>query len=261
MTEASSASGLHGKHLPSGIVAVGTAGVIYAVNDDYVMKCPPGVSDDFVRQAFSIELRAYERLGNHPRIAMVRETTENSIVLERGECLRRRIQNENHESIALRTKLQWAQEAADGLRYIHDRSIIQADVGCHNMILDRSGHVKFIDFAGCGIDGEPALVCYEWCSYRPDATRPDAASNIKTDIFAFGSTLFEIESGNVPFCYLQKTLSINASMRKVEELFSLREYPNMAGMVLGEIITRCWDGHYETMTEVLGDIMACQSTI
>lgn len=47
-------------------------------------------------------------------------------------------------------------------------------------------------------------------------------------------------------------------MRKVEELFSLREYPNVAGMVLGDIVTRCWDGHYETMTEVLEDIMACQ---
>lgn len=128
----------------------------------FIITRRPEVSDDFVRQAFSIELRAYERLGNHPRIAMVRETTEKSIVLERGECLRRRIQSQSHEAIALLTKLQWAQEAADGIRYIHDRGIIQADVGCHNMILDWSGHVKIIDFAGSGIDGEPALVCYEW---------------------------------------------------------------------------------------------------
>lgn len=91
---------------------------------------------------------------------MVRRTTDKSIVLDRGECLRRRIQSQNQEAIALRTRLRWAQEAAEGLCHIHDRNVIHADVGCHNMILDRSGHVKFIDFAGSGIDEEPTLVDY-----------------------------------------------------------------------------------------------------
>lgn len=54
---------------------------------------------------------------------------------------------------------------------------------------------------------------------------------------------------------------MNSSMRKAKELFRRRGYPNIAGMVLREIITRCWDGHYKTMNEVHGDMLACQNTI
>lgn len=255
----------------SNLIAVGNTGLIYAVDDGYALKLRPQSSDPFIHQAFSVELRVYERLGNHPRIAKVKETTEKSIVLERGECLRRKIQNaqkRESESIPLRTKLQWARDAAEGLRYIHDRGIIQGDVGCHNLLLDRlgsegkeGGHIKFIDFAGSGIDDEPALVGYEWCSFRPDPAQPGAVATIKTDIFAFGSTLFEIESGNVPFHELQATLDIYPLMRRAEELFGLRQYPELGGLLLGEVIRGCWDGRYERMEEVTGDIMGCQGGV
>ncbi|KAL4922036.1 hypothetical protein BDW62DRAFT_197272 [Aspergillus aurantiobrunneus] len=120
MAEASPTPGQNGEHSSPTTVAVATVGVVYAVNDNYVVKRRLESSHDFARQAFSSELQAYERLGNHPRIAIVRETTGKSIVLERGECLRWRFQSQTHEAIALRTRLRWAQEAADGLRYVHD---------------------------------------------------------------------------------------------------------------------------------------------
>lgn len=58
-------------------------------------------------------------------------------------------------------KLQWALETADGLTYIHSKGIIHADIGCHNVIVDSASHIKFIDVAGSGIDGEAPFVCYE----------------------------------------------------------------------------------------------------
>ena len=258
MTEPSSPA-LHGKPLSSSnIIAVGTTGLIYALDNAHVLKrCPP-VSDPFIHQAFTIELRAYNQLGQHPRIATVHETTEKAIVLERGECLRRRLQRQSEsEPIPLRTKLQWAKEAAEGLCYIHERGIIQGDVGCHNLILTQSG-IKYIEFAGSGINNEPALVAYEWCSYRPDPTQhPDAAASIRTDIFAFGSALFEIEAGCVPYHELQATLDIYPLMRRVEGLFGARQYPDLEGLVLGGVIRGCWDGRYERMEVIIGDIAGC----
>ena len=103
--------------------------------------------------------------------------TDEGLVLERGKCLRHKLRSLEQGEISIHTRLQWAREAAEGLYYIHSKDIIHADVGCHNLILDRSGHLKFIDFAGSGIDGKPALVCYEWCSYQPGSS-PD----VKTDI-------------------------------------------------------------------------------
>ena len=262
MTEPSS-SALHDKPLSSSnIIAVGTTGLIYALDNDHILKrCPP-VSDPFIHQALAIELRAYNQLGQHPRIATVHETTEKSIVLERGECLRRRLQRQSEsisesEQIPLHTKLQWAKEAAEGLRYIHERGIIQGDVGCHNLILTQSG-IKFIDFAGSGNNNEPALVAYEWCSYRPDPTQhPDAAASIRTDIFAFGSALFEIEMGLVPYHELQGVLDNYPLMRRVEGLFGARQYPDLEGLVLGGVIRGCWDGRYERMEVIIGDIAGC----
>lgn len=125
---------------------------------------------------------------------MVRERTGDLIVLGRSEFLRERSRSDDNESIGSCTTLQWALDAADGQQHIHDRRIFQANLSFHNLIFDRSCQVKLMGFAGCGIDEEPALVCYEWCSYKPDT-----ATNIKTDIFSFRTTLFEIESAMYHF--------------------------------------------------------------
>ena len=101
--------------------------------------------------------------------------------------------------------------------HIHGKNIVHADVGSHNLLLDGSGHIKYIDFAGSGIDGEPALVCYEWCSFRPT---PSSMPDIQTDIFAFGSMLFEIESGNLPYQELEEIGEFDR-MKQAEHLSSL----------------------------------------
>ncbi|KAJ5428399.1 hypothetical protein N7445_009853 [Penicillium cf. griseofulvum] len=74
------------------------------------------------------------------------DVTEEGLLLERGTCLRSIL-----ESVSdLDVKIRWAQEAADGLAYIHSKGIIHADIGCHNIIVDDAGHVKFIEFGGSG---------------------------------------------------------------------------------------------------------------
>ncbi|KAE8374377.1 kinase-like protein [Aspergillus bertholletiae] len=221
-------------HLPArqpqySLITVGTVSPVYIINSYSVIKRRPEPSDDFACQAYNIEVRAYERFGDHSRIANIREVTEDGI-----------------------TKLRWAQEAAEGLRYIHSKKIIHADVGCHNLLLDQSGHIKFIDFAWSGIDGEAATVCYEWYSYRPGSD-PD----IKTDIFAFGSTLFEMEIGDKPYYELEKTLGAGQLMRRVEHLFAMGEYPRVDKLVLRGVILRCWNGEYRSMDQVCRDIDAC----
>lgn len=231
-------------------VAAGTVSKVYALNKDWVIKRPPRPNDSFALPAYNIEQKAYRRLGTHPRIAQCRAITHNGLELERGECLRKILRN-RHKTVETHTRFQWALEAAEGLPCIHEKGIIHADVGCHNLIVDRSGHIKFIDFAGSGLDGSEPLVCYEWCSYRPGTIL-----DIKTDIFAFGSTLFEIDSGNVPFHKLQEVLGPWELVRKAEERFVAKGYPDMEMLQLKDVITRCWNGEYESMADVRSDIAA-----
>ncbi|KAI3058789.1 hypothetical protein CBS147353_10651 [Aspergillus niger] len=238
---------------PSQIVAVGSVSSIHAFDSNHVIKRSPPSSNEFARQAFDIEVRAYERLGNHRRIAVLSDVTSEGIVLERGECLRKLIQSSELGEITMRTRLRWAQEASEGLCYIHSKGIIHADIGCHNLLLDRSGHIRFIDFAGSGIDDEPPMVCYEWC-----ASRGDSATTEKTDIFAFGSTLFEIESGHVPYHELCETMDIFQALRVAEQRFATGEYPNMDNFLFRHIITKCWDGTYSCMFDVEKDLRSLE---
>lgn len=234
-------------------LTAGTVGIIYAIDEHHVIKVPS--LGEFERQAYDREIRAYTRLGHHERIAHC-EVQEEGLQLERGICLRDFLQSPSGSSIPLDSKLQWAQEAAEGLVYIHSKGIIHADVGCHNMILDGSGsgHVKFIDFAGSGIDDEDPLVCYEWCSFRPTSE-----IGVSTDIFAFGSMLFEIESGQVPYSELAKDpgMEMGSLVPVVERLFSENRFPPVEKLALGEIISGCWNKRYSSMVEVQEQIAFC----
>ncbi|EEA22456.1 hypothetical protein TMatcc_001308 [Talaromyces marneffei ATCC 18224] len=237
--------------VPPQFVAAGSFSSIHTFGSDHVIKRPS--SDEFARQAFDIEVSAYKRLGNHCRIAVLSRVTNEGIVLERGECLRKIIHGPESEKITIRTRLRWAQEASEGLSYIHKNRIIHADVGCHNLILDRLGHIRFIDFAGSGMDGKPPLVCYEWCASRGDSTTTE-----KTDIFAFGSTLFEIESGNVPYHQFRETMEIFEALRAAEQRFAAGEYSNMENLLFRHVITKCWDGTYSRMFEVEKDLQSLE---
>ncbi|KAJ5712502.1 kinase-like protein [Penicillium malachiteum] len=190
--------------------------------------------EEFQLEAFEIEIRAYQRLGEHPRIPRF----------------------SNASPISTKTKVQWAQDAAEGLAYIHSKEIVHADFGCHNLIIDHSDRIKIIDFSGSGIDGVEALVCYSWFSFRPSPI-----VNIQTDIFAFGSMLFELDTGKYPYQELEGTMDLGLLASKVEKLFSQNEFPSVEGLLLGPIISSCWNGDYESMDEICRAIHKLQANM
>ncbi|KKY13891.1 putative protein kinase-like domain [Phaeomoniella chlamydospora] len=224
------------------LIAAGSTGLIYIIDETRVMKrCVYGDHIDL-----ATERQAYKRLGSHPSIAGYYGATKNgsAIILERGKCLRDIYQQVNADDIPIHEKLRWATEAATGLRYIHGKGIIHADVGCSNLILTQDRHLKFIDFAGSSIDGEEATVCYEWCTYRPSVP----TISIQTDIFAYGCTIFEIETGRPP--YYEFELRSDRT-RHIERLYQEHKFPNLQHLMLGELIRNCWDNKFRSMDEVI----------
>ena len=117
------------------------------------------------------------------------------------------------------------------------------------MIVDNASHVKFIDFAGSGIDSEAPLVCYEGCSFQPGSE-----IGIGTDIFAFGSILFELETAHVPYSELEGTMEMGNLITVVENLFAQRQFPSVETLAFESVISRCWNGEYISMEEVYRDI-------
>ena len=223
------------------LIAAGATGLIYSIDESRVMK---RAHSDYTE--LDTERRAYERLGLHPSITGYFGVTEDgsTIVLERGKCLRDMYQQVNNDDIPTCKKLRWANEAAIGLHYIHQKGIIHADVGSHNIILTQDDHLKFIDFAGSSIDGEAAATCYGWYSYRPSEPK----ISIQTDIFAYGCTIFEVETGRPPYYEFE---SRSDRTRRVERLYQEHKFPDVQHLMLGEIIQNCWDNKFRSMDEVI----------
>ena len=59
------------------------------------------------------------------------------------------------------TITRWAGQLIDGLDYIYSKEVLQADVGCHNLLFEKNDDLKLCGFAGASIDGDKATVVYE----------------------------------------------------------------------------------------------------
>ena len=220
-------------------ITFGKSGVVYGIDNERVLK---QYHDSAGRD---VERRAYERLGSHPNVVRYLGSTEDgSIILERGQVLREICQKAGLDQIPMHRKLRWLRHAAEGLRHIHENGIVQADVGCNNMILVGNDHLKIIDFEGCSIDGEPADSLYEWFSYRLSTPR----TSRQTDIFAYGCAIYEIVTGKPPYHELEKSHNRSSP---VEQLYRNNQFPDVTHLPFGELMRNCWLGTFKSMNEII----------
>lgn len=50
--------------------------------------------------------------------------------------------------------VRWAGQIVDGIGYIYSKDVLQADIGCHNLLLDKNGDLKLCDFGGSQLTGK-----------------------------------------------------------------------------------------------------------
>lgn len=148
---------------------------------------------------------------NHPNILTVYEVGEvngrHFIASEfiDGQTLRHLISN---ASLSLKRKIDIAIQMAEALHAAHSARVVHRDIKPENVMVRQDGFVKVLDF---GI----AKRCYS--SEQPEATKtrpgmlfgttrymsPEQASGTesdhRSDIFSFGTVLFELFSGKQPF--------------------------------------------------------------
>ena len=171
------------------------SGRVLAIDGCRVIKIPLGSPRSL--KDIETEREAYRRLAKSPSPYITKcydYENPRGIIMERlDQTVRHRLRQLDSTPTG-DDVLKWALQAARGLAFLHDRDIVQADVGCHNMLLDSAGNLKLCDFSGCSIDGKDASVCYEPWSQLPSADMP----NKRTDIFALGSAMYEMATGHVP---------------------------------------------------------------
>src|SRR5487761_2126207 len=157
-------------------------------------------SDPARRARFEREARAVAAL-NHPNIVAIYDVGDGYIVSELvdGEPLR-------GGKLGLRKTLEVAVQIANGLAAAHDAGIVHRDLKPDNILLTRDGRPKILGFGLAKV--EPTSADDETVTVRTEAgvvmgtpgyMSPEqvrgAPTDHRSDIFSFGTILYELLSG------------------------------------------------------------------
>jgi serine/threonine protein kinase len=207
-----------------GQIGAGGMGEVYKARDprlgrDVAIKVlPASFSSDTDRlQRFAQEARAAAAL-NHPNILAIFDIGEDkgapyvvSELLE-GETLRDRLRS---GALSNRKAIDFALQIAHGLTAAHEKGIVHRDLKPENLFITHDNRVKILDFglakltrpeesASSGdaptmqVATDPGVVRGTVGYMSPEQVRGKAADH-RSDIFSFGSILYEMLSGKRAF--------------------------------------------------------------
>lgn len=234
------------------LISYGASGTVIQASDTVVIKRPLPLPN--CKEQIDIERRVYDRLGQHPCVTKFLGVYKGMLVLERLQCpLRKRLWDLRDENRAPTPEdvVRWSLQTCKGLEHVHSCKVFQVDISPANVLLDWEDNAKLSDFAGSSIDGSAPLVLPSLHSEHP--RWPSSNPTIRSELFALGSTLYEIETTTKP--YHDKDDS------QVSELFRRDLFPGTENMVLGQTIQNCWFGRYRDVSEVVKDIQQVQDCL
>ncbi|RDA90459.1 hypothetical protein CP533_3935 [Ophiocordyceps camponoti-saundersi (nom. inval.)] len=243
----------------SRIIAWGINGFIGQVDNSTVLKYNLIEGDDDMSK-IEHEHQLLNIVGPHARIIASKGLTEHGLYLElaeNGNMLDYLVESKQPDP-SLQQRLAWCREIAEAVEYVHSKRVIHCGINPLTVLIDKDYHIKLSDFQGRHLDEAGQVVMDELASepYRYFCPREDVFDvSWKTDIFALGSTIYFIMTGQEVFPDI-----VGGEERwreKIESRFASGVFPDDPH-ACAAITQKCWQQQYVSASEVLEDIRAIE---
>ena len=267
-------------------IGTGGMGVVYRAHDerlerDVALKVlPTGTfADEDVRKRFHKEALALARL-NHPNIAAVydfdTQDGQHFLIMEYvpGGTLDRRLTN---GALVEKEVLVLATQIAAALEEAHDRGIVHRDLKPGNIAITLKGQVKVLDFglaklmqpASAEMSGETLTASVAGSevagtlAYMAPEQVEGERSDARTDVYAMGTVLYEMCTGQRPF-HGNSALRLSDAIRR-EPPVSPRAINATLSPELERIILKCLEkeseNRYQSAKELVVDLRRLGSSV
>lgn len=204
------------------------------------------------RKAMRNEASIYALLGQHPSIArcLTVGPARDYIELEYypNGTLKDHL-DQHHASITTSYLRCWARQIIESVVFIHTMGVRHSDLRLDQWLLDADLNARLSDFnasgydakAALGLEGSKALGHEDPSHYLPRDPMTD--NGVESDLFALGSVLYELVAGHRPY--------ENLKDNTIQSMYEQGQFPNVEGLLLGEIILGCWKGRFLSAHHVL----------
>ena len=263
-------------------IGSGGMGVVYRARDQRLRRkvalkvLPAGVlAEPMIRERLMREAQTTSSL-NHPHIVTVFEIhsagDRDFIAMEfvEGQSLDRVITAE--EGLPVERALRYAIQIADGLACAHEHGVIHRDLKPQNVMITPNDEVKILDFglakrflpaAGSDSSIEPGLVTLTAPGVKvgtPAYMSPEQIESRKidarSDVFSFGSLLYQMLTGVIPFQRRNAILIFKAVLSdQPQPVRALKpQLPHELEHLLVRALEKSPEDRYQNMRDLLAEL-------